>query len=363
MTSLVIQPQNVGTGMTTHESTENLSQALVSTTFSDTQDQDPTWYIDTGAISHMTYDKGNLQHSSIYNGYNHVIVGNGTCLKISHVGDTTLYSPHGKLNLHDVLVVPNIKKNLISVTKLTEDNSCFFEFHYFGFQIKDQTMGKILAMGHRKDGLYALEEGGSIEALVAIKSGKALVDLWHQRLEHPNSRLLHVLDSKKFIDVSSWLKNKNICSSCQMGKSCRLPFLLNKKIDSASLTKIHCDLWGPAPISSVQQFKFYVIFIDDHSRFTWFYLLKKKSSFFKTFVSLQRMVENQFNSKIKNFQCDGGGEFELTEFITHLDNHGIVKHISCPSTPEQNGIAERKHRNLVVTGLTMLFHAQLPKHL
>ena len=52
-------------------------------------------------------------------------------------------------------------------------------------------------MGHRKDGLYALEEGGSIEALVAIKSGKALVDLWHQRLEHPNSRLLHVLDSKE----------------------------------------------------------------------------------------------------------------------------------------------------------------------
>ena len=163
--------------------------------------------------------------------------------------------------------------------------------------------------------------------------------------------------------MSSWLKNKNICSSCQTAKSCRLPFSLNKKIDSAPLTKIHCDLWGPIPISSVQQFKFYAIFIDDHSRFTWFYPLKNKSSFFKTFVSFQRMVENQFNSKIKIFQCDGGGEFELKEFITHLDNHGIVKNISCPGTPEQNGIAERKHRHLVETGLTMLFHAQLPKHL
>ena len=346
-----------------HESTDNLSQALVSTTLSDTQDQDPTWYTDTVATSHMTYDKGNLQHSSIYNGYNHVIVGNGTRLKISHVGDTVLYSPHGKLNLHDVLVVPDIKKNLISVTKLTKDNSCFFEFRSFDFKIKDQTTGKILAIRHRKDGLYALEEGGEIEALVAIKSGKAPVDLWHQRLGHPNSRLLHVLDSKKFIDLSSWLKNKNICSSCQTAKSCRLPFSLNKKIDSAPLTKIHCDLWGPVPISSVQQFKFYAIFIDDHSRFTWFYPLKNKSSFFKTFVSFQRMVENQFNSKIKIFQCDGGGEFELKEFITHLDNHGIVKNISCPGTPEQNGIAERKHRHLVETGLTMLFHAQLPKHL
>ena len=311
----------------------------------------------------MTYDKGKLLHPSIYRGYNHVIVGNGTRLKISHVGDTTLYSPHGKLHLHDVLVVPDIKKNLISVTKLTKDNSCLFEFHSFGFKIKDQTTGTILAMGHRKGGLYALEEMGALEALVAIKSGKAPVDLWQQRLGHPNSRLLHVLDSKKFIDVSSWLKNENICTSCQMGKSCRLPFSLNDKIDTAPLVKIHCDLWGPAPIASVQHFKFYVIFIDDHSRFTWFYPLKHKSDFFKTFLSFQRMVENQFNSKIKIFQCDGGGEFELQEFLTHLDTNGIVKHVSCPGTPEQNGIAERKHRHLVETGLTMLLHAQLPQYL
>jgi hypothetical protein len=38
---------------------------------------------------------------------------------------------------------------------------------------------------------------------------------------------------------------------------------------------------------------------------------KKKSDFFHTFLNFQRMVENQFGSKIKIFQCDGGGEFEL----------------------------------------------------
>ena len=42
------------------------------------------------------------------------------------------------------------------------------------------------------------------------------------------------------------------------------------------------------------------------------------------------MVENQFNSKIKIFQCDGGGEFELHNFLAHFDLHGIIKHISCP---------------------------------
>jgi hypothetical protein len=163
--------------------------------------------------------------------------------------------------------------------------------------------------------------------------------------------------------VSSWLKVENICTSYQMGKSCRLPFSLNEKIDTVPIAKIHCDLWGPAPVSSVQHFKYYVIFIVDHSRFTWFYPLKRKSEFFQTFLSFQRMVENQFNSKIKNFQCDGGGEFELQKCFTHLDKNGILKHVSCPGTPEQNSIAEQKHRHIVETGLTMLFHAQLPKNL
>jgi|UniRef100_A0A2N9IT17 hypothetical protein len=75
------------------------------------------------------------------------------------------------------------------------------------------------------------------------------------------------------------------------------------------------------------------------------------------------MVENQFGRKIQIFQCDGGGKFSLQAFLTHLNMCGIVQHVSCPGTPEQNGVAERKHRHIVETGLTMLFHARLPKNL
>jgi transposase InsO family protein len=118
---------------------------------------------------------------------------------------------------------------------------------------------------------------------------------------------------------------------------------------------------GTRPVVSVQNYKYYVIFIDDHTRYTWLYPLKKKSDFFSTFLIFQHMVENQFGSKIKIFQCDGGGEFELKDFLSHLETNGIVRHVSCPGTPEQNGVAERKHGHIVETGLTMLFHAQLPK--
>ncbi|KAF3668033.1 hypothetical protein FXO38_08300 [Capsicum annuum] len=72
------------------------------------------------------------------------------------------------------------------------------------------------------------------------------------------------------------------------------------------------------------------------------------------------MVERQFSKVIKIFLCDGGGEFIKTEFIKHLESCGIVRHISYPNTPEQNGISKRKQRYIVETGLTMLLHANLP---
>ena len=62
---------------------------------------------------------------------------------------------------------------------------------------------------------------------------------------------------------------------------------------SRPLERIHCDLWGPSPINSVQGFRYYVVFIDQYSRFTWFYPLKLKSDFFSTFFTFQKLVENQ----------------------------------------------------------------------
>lgn len=228
--------------------------------------------------------------------------------------------------------------------------------------IKDKATGTILASGHKHGNLYALNKATEI-ALSAVRLGKAAEDIWHQRLGHPNSRFLKILNSQHVIDVNKWKKIPTLCSSCQLGKSCKLSFTLRNKIETEPLAKIHSDLWGPAPVSSFQGMKYYVVFVDDFSRFSWLYPLKKKSEFFTTFLKFQSLVENQFSRKIKIFQSDGGGEFQSAKFIEHLEQCGIQRQVSCPSTPEQNGVAERKHRHIVETGLTMLFHATLPRFL
>lgn len=79
-----------------------------------------------------------------------------------------------------------------------------------------------------------------------------------------------------------------------MSKSCKLPFELHNEISYFPLDKVHCELWGPAPTLSCQNFKYDVNFVDDYSRFTWLFpLRKKKSNFFSCFVKFQRNVENQ----------------------------------------------------------------------
>lgn len=66
-----------------------------------------------------------------------------------------------------------------------------------------------------------------------------------------------------------------------------------------------------------------------------------------------------FNTKIKIVQTDGGGKYKNKNFQSFFHTHGIHHQFSCPHHPEQNGLAERKHRHLVETGLTLLALASM----
>ena len=63
--------------------------------------------------------------------------------------------------------------------------------------------------------------------------------------------------------------------------------------------------------------RFYVIFVDDHSRITKLYLLRTKDKALEMFIKYKSEVENQKNKRIKRLRIDRGGEYEsnpLNEF-------------------------------------------------
>ena len=97
---------------------------------------DPLWYPDSGASHHITNDHTLFTNQQPYQGHANVKLGNGAGMKIAHIGSASCISSTSSFSLHDLLHVPNITKNLLSVSKFARDNNVFFEFHPHSCYVK-----------------------------------------------------------------------------------------------------------------------------------------------------------------------------------------------------------------------------------
>ncbi|GJU86335.1 ribonuclease H-like domain-containing protein [Tanacetum coccineum] len=143
--------------------------------------QDPTWHMDTGASSHLNFNASNL--STIFDKrlFPSVHVGDGKSIPVTNTGHSIIPSHHRPLHLHNVLVTPNIIKNLISVRQFTRDNNCTIEFDAFGFSVKDYLTRHILLRCDSSGDLYPVTKPSTLP--IAFLSTSA--STWHQRLGHP----------------------------------------------------------------------------------------------------------------------------------------------------------------------------------
>ena len=125
------------------------------------------------------------------------------------------------------------------------------------------------------------------------------------------------------------------------------------------LELVHSDVFGPVKVPSLGKSVYYVPFIDDFSRNTWIYFLKKKSQFFDRFKEFKTLVENQTEKKIKVLRTDNGGEFCSKEFEEFCKKFGIAWQKNTPYTPQQNGVAKRMNKTLMERARCMLSGAGL----
>lgn len=102
------------------------------------------WYPDSGSTHHVTSYLGNLSIHSEYTGPDQLCIGNGVGLPISHIGMSSLSTSKDQFILKDIFHIPQISKNLLSVSKFTLDNDFFFEFHPNFFAVKDCCTGRIV---------------------------------------------------------------------------------------------------------------------------------------------------------------------------------------------------------------------------
>ena len=114
----------------------------------------PPWLLDNGASLHVTSDLNNLSLHAPYQGSDNIMIGDDTGLPITHTGSTSLPTSNTHFSLTNVLCVPSIIKNLISISKFCISNNASIEFLPYTFLVKDLYTGAILLTGKAKDDVY-----------------------------------------------------------------------------------------------------------------------------------------------------------------------------------------------------------------
>jgi hypothetical protein len=126
---------------------------------------------------------------------------------------------------------------------------------------------------------------------------------------------------------------------------------------------VHSDVAGPMRTPSLGGARYFVLFIDDYTRFTAVFTLKHKSEVFERFVEYKAWAENNQAGKIRALRSDNGGEYTSLRFSQLLKENGITHEKTVPYSPEQNGVSERANRTLIGRAKAMMLDHNLAEEM
>ncbi|KAL2246003.1 UNVERIFIED_CONTAM: Retrovirus-related Pol polyprotein from transposon TNT 1-94 [Sesamum indicum] len=322
-----------------------------------------SWIIDSGATAHMCnnnalFDKIN---TNIPNSYIH-LADNSKC-KIVNSGDLNL---GGRIQLKDVLYVPGLKFNLLSVSKICNNTSIRFEFIQSHCIVQDHMTNEVLAIGCQIGKLYIIKDQHFDQKHIKniMESCRELglsalsipSEIWHRRLGHASQ---NVMIHTRLVKESK--VQENICETCPLAKQQRLSFPLSVSTSDFCFDLMHIDLWGPYNEYSISRCNYMMTIVDDHSRCTWVFLMKQKSETTSLLIDFHKMILTQFDKRIKIVRTDNGSEFLGQQIVDFYKREGIIHQTTCTYTPQQNGVVERKHKHLLEVARSLMFQSKLPK--
>ncbi|KAK2403095.1 putative mitochondrial protein [Trifolium repens] len=317
------------------------------------------WFLDSGCSRHMTGDASLfIKFKAKEKGY--VTYGDNNKGIILGVG--TIGNP-STITISNVVLVDNLKHNLLSVAKLC-DKGFIINFKPTFCTIESNKDKNVILKAIRHGNVYMLDLDDN-----CLSGAKCLITkndeswLWHRRMAHLNFDLLNKIASKDLVIglPKIHFSKDHLCDACQMGKQTKASFKSKKFISTTKpLELIHMDLFGPSRTKNLGGNYYGLMIVDDYSRFCWTLFLSSKSDTLSAFKQFAKMIQNKLDLKIISIRSDHGGEFENNNFDKLCSKHGIEHNFSAPRTPQQNGVVERKNRILEELARTML--SGLPKY-
>ncbi|KAK0607454.1 hypothetical protein LWI29_015338 [Acer saccharum] len=317
------------------------------------------WIIDSGATDHISTSSKLFFRTDKNCSLPPVLLPSGEKANIVARGSLPLNSVY---YLNNVLCVPTFKVDLMSVSRLTRGLNCSITFFPYWCVLQDLATRRMIGLGKQRDGLYylvALATNRSSPHFSPYRPTCNLTvsstDLWHNRLGHVSPPRLGFI-AKKFLNFS--VESNNACPICPLAKQSRLPFYPSVISSVKPFELIHCDIWGRYRHSTLSGAFYFLTVVDDYSRFTWIFLMRHKNEARSLLKRFFTYVRTQFDSHIKIFRSDNGGEFISLRSFFH--DKGVIFQHSCVYTPQQNGVVERKHRHILQVARALKFQARLP---
>jgi transposase InsO family protein len=273
------------------------------------------------------------------------------------------------LRLNNVLHIPNTDNSLLSL-------GCWEQS--FGRQIHAQ-YGKItlltekgiaVARGIRlSNRLYQMaftisREPADAEYAFHAQAFQPSWEVWHRKYAHVSySGLQHLLDNKMVdgfdVDTST---DKPDCVACTEAKLIRSPYGPATDRFTKPGELMHVDLWGKYDKISIHGNKYYLLLVDDASRFVTVEFLKSKHQ------AAQKIKDHMTHLMSRGMspcaiRMDRGTEFVNEELRTWCHSKGVRYQMTAPYSPAQNGVAERMNRTLEELSRAMLIESKLPEFL
>ncbi|GJR06706.1 retrovirus-related pol polyprotein from transposon TNT 1-94 [Tanacetum coccineum] len=302
------------------------------------------WWIDTGATHHVCADKSMFHSFRAVDNGQKLYMTNSATVDIKGEGDVVLKMTSKKeLKLTNVLYVLKICKNLVFGWLLNKfDFRLVFESDKFVLSKNQVYVGK----GYAMNGMFKLNVMVVKNEINKMNSSAYLIEssnVWHARLGHVNFNSLRRLI--KFNSIPNChIDSKYKCETCVEAKLTRTSFKSVKRT-TEPLDMVHTDICDLKSLPTKGGNKYFIMFIDDCTKYCYVYLLKSKDEAIDKFVLYKNEVENQLGKKIKVVRSDRGGEY-VSPFAELCAQHGIRHEFTAPYSPQQNGIAERKNRTL-----------------
>ncbi|CAI7765507.1 unnamed protein product [Closterium sp. NIES-53] len=248
--------------------------------------------------------------------------------------------------------------------------------------------GRHLATFTRQPGsdLYTLTTGSPQVAASASASGQLSAPcsccslahetvLWHHRLGHPSVQRLRAMHSRYLVSglprVLPPLPPSPAppCLPCVEGRQRAAPHSSSFPPTTAPLQTLHVDVWGPARVRGQGQERYFLIVVDDYSRYTTVFPLRTKGEVPDVLIPWIRRARLQLSERfhsdflVLRLHSDRGGEFSSDLLAAYCAEHGIEQSFTLPASPQQNGVAERRIGLVMEVARTPLIHAAAPHFL